>query len=561
MNIKALLTILALIISAGAFSQSVGINSDGSTPNSSAILDISSVNQGLLIPRISLAGINDVATIAIPAASLLVYNLTSGHGLTPGFYYNAGTTAIAAWTRISDTVVQGMVGPAGPQGIQGATGATGPVGATGPAGLTGIAGKDGAAGEQGPVGPIGPEGMQGDKGDKGDKGQEGATGPTGATGSSAANVLTGVVAVANGGTNSSATPVSGGVAYGDSSGKILFTAAGTTGQILASAGAGIPTWSNASALAVPYTGATKAVNLGNYDLAVNTLTIGLGGSSVGTNTATGFQSLMANTNGNNNTANGNNTLRANTTGNQNTAIGSSSLSSIISGIANTAAGYAALMSATTGYANTANGALTLPYTSTGGFNTANGDQSLLSNTTGNYNTASGFDALQTNSTGNNNTGIGTSADVSSGDLSNATAIGSGAIVSASNSVRLGNANVTVIGGQVGWTAASDIRLKKNITNTKYGLATVMKLRAVDYNLISNDLRQVGFIAQEVKKLVPEVITGKEGDIKKGETLGITYANLVPVLSRAIQEQQAQISSQQKEIDALKKMVEQLLNKK
>lgn len=54
MNIKALLTILALIISAGAFSQSVGINSDGSTPNSSAILDISSVNQGLLIPFITL---------------------------------------------------------------------------------------------------------------------------------------------------------------------------------------------------------------------------------------------------------------------------------------------------------------------------------------------------------------------------------------------------------------------------------------------------------------------------------------------------------------------------
>jgi hypothetical protein len=131
--------------------------------------------------------------------------------------------------------------------------------------------------------------------------------------------------------------------------------------------------------------------------------------------------------------------------------------------------------------------------------------------------------------------IGNQADVASATLTNATAIGNGASVAASNTVRIGNTAVTSIGGQVAWTAASDARIKKNIVNSKYGLETVMQLRPVEYNLISNDLRQVGFIAQEVQKLVPEVVTGKEGDISKGEVLGITYSNLVPVLAKSIQE--------------------------
>ena len=42
------------------------------------------------------------------------------------------------------------------------------------------------------------------------------------------------------------------------------------------------------------------------------------------------------------------------------------------------------------------------------------------------------------------------------------------------------------------------------------------------------------------ELVPEVVTGKEGDLEKGEILGITYSNLIPVLAKAIQEQQKQI---------------------
>src|ERR1700738_3368559 len=65
------------------------------TPNTSAMLDVSSTNKGLLIPRVALTGTTDVVTIPTPAVSLLVYNTaTNGAGSTavrPGYYYWNGT--------------------------------------------------------------------------------------------------------------------------------------------------------------------------------------------------------------------------------------------------------------------------------------------------------------------------------------------------------------------------------------------------------------------------------------------------------------------------------------
>jgi trimeric autotransporter adhesin len=312
------------------------------------------------------------------------------------------------------------------------------------------------------------------------------------------------------------------------------------------------------------------------------------------NTATGVNALVDNTTGSDNTATGFGALLRNTTGSRNTASGWYALALNTTGTDNTAIGYTALYPNTTGNLNTAVGQGALKNNSTGNENSALGEGTLANNTTGNYNSAFGRESLhnsngnnntaigwragfQTGSNntaigwqagyraGNNNTAIGASADFAANvtdataigygaraNGNNATAIGNGA-VAAANTIHLGNTAVTTIGGQVAWTAASDSRIKKNIINSNYGLATVLKLRPVEYNLISNDLRQVGFIAQEVQKLVPEVITGKEGDLSKGEILGITYSNLVPVLTKAIQEQQ-------KQIEELKSMILSLKNK-
>lgn len=57
--------------------------------------------------------------------------------------------------------------------------------------------------------------------------------------------VTGVLPVANGGTNATATPTAGAVAYGTGT-AYAFTSAGTAGQVLTSNGAGAPTWAAAS---------------------------------------------------------------------------------------------------------------------------------------------------------------------------------------------------------------------------------------------------------------------------------------------------------------------------
>jgi len=184
-------------------------------------------------------------------------------------------------------------------------------------------------------------------------------------------------------------------------------------------------------------------------------------------------------------------------------------------------------------------------------NIAIGEDALSTNTVGDYNIAIGKESGITITTGSGNTFLGAYSDASTGTLSNSTAIGYGATVTLSNTIQLGNTDIEVIRGQVAFTNASDRRLKENIIASKYGLSEVLKLEPVDYVLKSNGLKQVGFIAQDVKPLIPEVVTGVEGDLEKGETLGIAYSSLIPVLTKAIQEQQ-------KTIEALKENQEKLV---
>lgn len=75
------------------FSQ-IGINT--TNPNASSILDISSTNKGLLIPRVQLTGVNDVSTIPSPALSLLVFKSNASQAMPTGFYYWNGTR----WTPL-----------------------------------------------------------------------------------------------------------------------------------------------------------------------------------------------------------------------------------------------------------------------------------------------------------------------------------------------------------------------------------------------------------------------------------------------------------------------------
>ncbi len=68
-----------------------------------------------------------------------------------------------------------------------------------------------------------------------------ASSPLSSSGGTAPNITLGTVPIANGGTNATATPTNGGVAYGTGT-AYAFTTAGTSGQILQSNGAAAPSW-------------------------------------------------------------------------------------------------------------------------------------------------------------------------------------------------------------------------------------------------------------------------------------------------------------------------------
>jgi hypothetical protein len=83
------------------------------------------------------------------------------------------------------------------------------------------------------------------------------------------------------------------------------------------------------------------------------------------------------------------------------------------------------------------------------------------------------------------------------------------------------------------TVTSDVRLKKNITETNYGLETVMQITPVSYELIDdvdNDVH-LGFKAQEIQQLIPEIVNTAPDT----GTLSMVYAEMIPMLTKAIQE--------------------------
>lgn len=80
----------------------VGIGT--TTPDTSAVLDISSTNKGMLIPRVALTSTTDNTTVSSPATGLMVYNTaTAGSApfnVSPGIYVNSGTPAAPSWAIV-----------------------------------------------------------------------------------------------------------------------------------------------------------------------------------------------------------------------------------------------------------------------------------------------------------------------------------------------------------------------------------------------------------------------------------------------------------------------------
>jgi acetyltransferase-like isoleucine patch superfamily enzyme len=303
------------------------------------------------------------------------------------------------------------------------------------------------------------------------------------------------------------------------------------------------------------------------------------------NTAIGFNALLKNDTGGANTATGANALQNNTTGTFDTAIGFDALQFNISGRFNTAIGGDALLRNTTGEHNTATGTFALSNNITGSNNTAIGDNALfhnatgISNTaiganallnnnttgsantpTGSANTAIGDNALFHNNTGISNTAIGAGADVAAENLVNATAIGQGAIVDAGNKIRLGNSSVTVIEGQVAFTAVSDKTKKENFKPVD-GEAVLEKIHGFEltsWNFIGHDpkeFRHYGPMAQDFFAAFGHDGVGQIGSettINSGDLAGILMIAVQALEKRTaeLKQKEAQIAELAARLEAL-----------
>jgi hypothetical protein len=109
------------------------------------------------------------------------------------------------------------------------------------------------------------------------------------------------------------------------------------------------------------------------------------------------------------------------------------------------------------------------------------------------------------------------------------------------------ASIEAVGNMFGGMGGMmcDSRVKKNVSPVDYGLNTVMSLNPVEFEYTWSRDKRIGFIAQEVQQLVPEVV--KIDHDTSQEYLKIEMMELIPVLVKAIQEQQEQIKALKEEL--------------
>jgi hypothetical protein len=292
--------------------------------------------------------------------------------------------------------------------------------------------------------------------------------------------------------------------------------------------------------------------------------------------------LENNTTGGYNVAIGSNALNKNTTASNNTAVGYQAGYSNTTGNGFAFVGYLAGYSQSTGTQNTFIGDRAGYTTSTASNNTALGNQALYT-ATGGSNTALGQFSGNGITTGTNNTFVGQTSGsaVTTGAknviLGSYSGNGGGLdIRTASNYVVLsdgdGNprayhdatnwyfpsvdtqttgsaANVNVGTNGVLRKSTSSLKYKRDVQDATHGLAEVMQLRAVTYkskSALDGDITYGGLIAEDVHAAGLSEFVMYAPD---GSPDALAYSNMVSLMAKAIQEQQAIIESLKARLDA------------
>lgn len=298
------------------------------------------------------------------------------------------------------------------------------------------------------------------------------------------------------------------------------------------------------------------------------------------NAALGSEALTSNTTGNYNTAVGHGSLNKNESGGSNTAIGFLSLSNNYTGEGNTASGISALESNTIGENNTANGRLSLWSNIGGTNNTALGAYAIWTNESNYNNTAVGS---MTAINGNNSTAIGYGATATASNqvrLGNSSVTSIGGQVGWTN-FSDGRYKKDVKEEVPGLAFISRLRpvtyhlkvaeienaVKAGMPQAKKSVNGVMQSLRKEPSAAEVQARQEkekvlysGFIAQEVDKAAQELGYDFSGvDKPKGEKdfYGLRYSEFVVPLVKAVQELSAKQVQLVEENEALKERLTKL----
>jgi hypothetical protein len=568
------ITLLSLLSVAEISAQNnVGIGTVAPAPSS--ILDLTATDKGFLVPRLTSA---QRLAIATPARGLLVYDTD----LSCFFFFEAAWQSLCASGTngpTGNTGNTGATGPQGPTGAAGANGATGVTGATGPQGAqglqgpTGPTGANGTNGAVGATGPQGAQGLQGPTGTAGANGDTGASGPTGVTGPTGPQWNITNLGYASDGTltlttdqpatfttpqkawlltgNAGTNPATNFLGTTDNQDLVFRTNNTEKVRVLSNGNVGIGTASPNATLHVS-TPSTTAPTL-TWNAAAgqilrnenSELAIGLSNASpfpfylqARTNTNTGRDLAINPLGGNVGIGTSSPVYRLDVEGDVEFGTGTSNLEFIQNGttfeIRHHDPGVAW------------NNLSLNPNGGNVGIGTAAPQEKFHINGLANSIFVRMTDGTRTfdirlgnNFQGHiNNDGVvyfevgGTETYMFGGNV----------FPDANGSRDLGSStyrwrDVYAANGTIN---TSDLRLKKQIKTTAYGLKQVMQMNPVSFLWKdSGEGKKLGFIAQELQQLVPEVVSVGNDENK---TLGVFYSDLIPVLTKAIQEQQQQIEN-------------------
>jgi len=329
-------------------------------------------------------------------------------------------------------------------------------------------------------------------------------------------------------------------------------------------GAGVSTTGTADTYMGALAGTSNTTGSSNTFMGANAGSLNITGSS---NTFMGTYAGLFNYNGSFNTFMGANAGYNNITGSGNTFIGDEAGYNNTAGTGNTFMGDLAGYSHTTGGGNTLIGVQAGYNNITGTGNTFMGAAAGYNNT-GLYNTFTGSGAGYNNTTGTGNVFLGNGAGYSD-TASNKLYI--------DNCYTLGACDQPLIKGDfaartlqidgsltmVSVATPSDERYKKEIQPLESSLEKVMHLQGVSYEWKKNEVmgagfkdgRQIGLIAQEVEKVLPELVMTDEKGYK-----ALSYDKLAPVLIEAVKEQQKEIESLRATVNELKTQMIQLVRR-